>query len=110
MADARGLISRMLLASALAVFAFPVYAFAHWVMVFDKAKPREEVAQLFFAGFPYTWRSAATIVTVSVIGCAAAVLLARLARPGLTGWWAKTATILTIAAAVLGAWNLFTMM
>ena len=110
MTDGRALVSRVLLASALAVFAFPVYAFAHWVMVFDKAKPREEVAQQFFAGFPYTWRSGATIVTVSVLGCAAAVLLARLARPGLTGWWARTATILIIVAAVLGAWNLFTMM
>jgi hypothetical protein len=49
-------------------------------------------------------------VTVSVIGCAAAVILARLARPGLTGWWAKAATTLIIVAAVLGAWNLFTMM
>lgn len=103
-------LSRLLLACAVAVFAFPVYAFAHWVMVFDKAKPREEVAQQFFAGFPYTWRSGATIAIVSVVGCAAAVLLAKLARPGLTGWWAKAATTLVIVAAVLGAWNLFTMM
>lgn len=110
MADSRGLVSRVMLASALAVFAFPVYAFAHWVMVFDKSKPREEVAQQFFAGFPYTWRSAGTIVLLSVVGCAAAILLARLARPGLGGWWAKTATILIVVAAVLGAWNLFTMM
>lgn len=110
MANARALVSRVLLASALAVFAFPLYAFAHWVMVFDKVKPREEVAQQFLAGFPYTWRSGAAIATISVIGCAAAVLLAKLARPGLTGWWAKTATILIVVAAVLGAWNLFTMM
>ena len=110
MASDRGLVSRVLLASGLAVFAFPVYAFAHWVMVFDKTKPREEVAQLFFAGFPYSWRSPGTIVLLSVVGCAAAILLARLARPGLAGWWAKTATLLIVAAAVLGAWNLFTMM
>lgn len=110
MSDRRALVSRVLLASALAVFAFPVYAFAHWVMVYDKHSPREEVAQQFFAGFPYTWRSGATIVIVSVIGCAAAVLLAKLARPGLTGWWAKADTILILVAAVLGAWNLFTMM
>ena len=79
-------------------------------MVFDKAKPREEVAQQFFAGFPYTWRSGATIAIVSVVACAAAILLARVARPGLTGWWARTATILIIVTAALGAWNLFTMM
>ena len=103
-------ISRVLLAGAVATFAFPIYAFAHWVMVFDKAKPREEVAQQFFAGFPYTWRSGPTIAIVSVVACAAAILLARLARPGLTGWWAKSATILIMVAAVLGAWNLFTMM
>lgn len=110
MADNRALVSRVMLASALAVFAFPIYAFAHWVMVFDKNKPREEVAQQFFAGFPYTWRSAGTIVLLSVVGCVAAIVLARLARPGLTGWWAKTATLLIVIAAVLGAWNLFTMM
>jgi hypothetical protein len=107
MTGSRALVSRVLLGSALAVFAFPVYAFAHWVMVFDKSKPREEVAQQFFAGFPYTWRSGMTIVMIAVAGCAAAIVLARLARPGLTGWWAKTATLLTVAAAVLGAWNLF---
>lgn len=110
MSDRRALVSRVLLASALAVFAFPIYAFAHWVMVYDKNSPREEVAQQFFAGFPYTWRSGGTIVLVSVAGCIAAILLARLARPGLTGWWAKTATLLIAIAAVLGAWNLFTMM
>lgn len=103
-------LSRVLLACAVAAFAFPIYAFAHWVMVFDKNKPREEVAQQFFAGFPYTWRSAGTIVLLSVIGCVAAIVLARLARPGLDGWWAKTATLLTVLAAVLGAWNIFTMM
>jgi hypothetical protein len=110
MDDRRALLSRVLLASALAVFSFPLYAFAHWVMVFDKAKPREDVVREFFAGFPYTWRSAGTILIMSVVGCVVAVILARLARPGLTGWWAKTATILTVAAAALGAWNLFTMM
>ena len=103
-------LSRILLAGAVATFAFPIYAFAHWVMVFDKTKPREEVVQQFFAGFPYTWRSGATIAIVSVVACAAAILLARVARPGLTGWWAKTATILIVIAAALGAWNLFTMM
>jgi hypothetical protein len=110
MDDRRALLSRVLLASALAVFAFPVYAFAHWVMVFDKVRPREDVAQQFLAGFPYTWRTSGIIVGMSLTGCVAAILLARLARPGLTGWWARTATILTIAAAALGAWNLFTMM
>jgi hypothetical protein len=103
-------LSRILLAGAVATSAFPIYAFAHWVMVFDKARPREEIAQQFFAGFPYTWRSGATIAIVSVVACAAAILLARVARPGLTGWWARTATILIIVAAALGAWNLFTMM
>ena len=103
-------LSRVLFACAVAAFAFPIYAFAHWVMVFDKNKPREEVVQQFFAGFPYTWRSAGTILMLSVVGCVAAIVLARLARPGLTGWWAKTATLLTVAAAALGAWNLFTMM
>ena len=103
-------LSRVLLACAVAAFAFPIYAFAHWVMVFDKNKPREEVVQQFFAGFPYTWRSAGTIVLMSVVGCVAAIVLARLARPGLTGWWAKTATLLVVLAAALGAWNVFTMM
>jgi hypothetical protein len=103
-------LSRVLLACAVAAFAFPIYAFAHWVMVFDKSKPREEVVQQFFAGFPYTWRSGATIVLISVAGCVAAIILARLARPALTGWWAKAATILILTAAVLGGWNLFTMM
>ena len=110
MDDRRALLSRVLLASALAVLAFPLYAFAHWVMVFDKSRPREEVVGQFFAGFPYTWRSAGIILTMSVVGCVAAIVLARLARPGLTGWWGKTATILTVVAAALGAWNLFTMM
>ena len=103
-------LSRVLLACAVAAFAFPIYAFAHWVMVFDKNKPREEVVQQFFAGFPYTWRSAGTIVLMSVVGCVAAIVLARLARPGLTGWWARTATLLVVLAAALGAWNVFTMM
>ena len=102
-------LSRILLAGAVATIAFPIYAFAHWVMVFDKAKPREEVAQQFFAGFPYTWRSGPAIALVSVVACAAAILLARVARPGLAGWWARAATILIIVAAVLGAWNLFMM-
>jgi hypothetical protein len=106
----RAQLSRVLFACAVAAFAFPIYTFAHWVMVFDSKKPREEVAQQFLAGFPYTWRSAGTIVMISVAGCAAAILLARLARPGLVGWWAKTATLLIVLAAVLGAWNLFTMM
>jgi hypothetical protein len=106
----RALLSRVLLASALAVVAFPLYAFAHWVMVFDKTRPREEVVGQFFAGFPHSWRSGGIIVALSVAGCVAAIVLARLARPGLAGWWAKTATILTVVAAALGAWNLFTMM
>ena len=110
MEDRRALLSRVLLASALAVLAFPVYAFAHWVMVFDKGRPREEIAQQFFAGFPYSWRSAGIVVGISLAGCVAAIVLARLARPGLTGWWAKSATILIVAAAALGTWNLFTMM
>lgn len=106
----RALVSRILFASALAVFAFPVYAFAHWVMVYDRNKPREEVVQQFFAGFPYTWRSAGVIALASVAGCAAAILLARVARPGLTGWWARAATLLIVLAALLGTWNLFNIM
>jgi hypothetical protein len=103
-------VSRVLFASAVAAFAFPIYAFAHWVMVFDRNKPREEVVRQFFAGFPYTWRSAGTIVLLSVAGCVGAIVLARLARPGLTGWWARTATLLMVVASLLGVWNLFTMM
>ena len=103
-------LSRVLLACAVAAFAFPIYSFAHWIMVYDGEKPREEVVQLFLAGFPYTWRSGVTIVLMSVAGCVAAIVLARLARPALTGWWAKAATLLILVAAILGAWNLFTMM
>lgn len=109
MAD-RALVSRVLFASALAVFAFPVYAFAHWVMVYDRNAPREAVVQQFFAGFPYTWRSAGVIALASLAGCVAAILLARVARAGLTGWWARAATLLILIAAVLGVWNLFALM
>jgi hypothetical protein len=103
----RALISRILLLCAVLALAFPVYAFAHWVMVFDTQQPREEIARQFLAGFPFTWRSQATIVTFSVGGCVAAVLLARLARPGLPRGAALAATGLMLLASLLGAWNLF---
>jgi hypothetical protein len=105
------LLSRILLASAALAFSFPVYAFAHWVMVYDAERPREEVVQQFLAGFPYTWRSPQTIVLLSLGGCVAAILLAKLARRGLSdSGLARAATILIVLACGLGAWNLFTMM
>ena len=110
MIGGRPLISRVLLASAVAAFAFPIYAFAHWVMVYDAHRPREEVLQLYYAGFPYTWRSPGTIVLISVIGCVAAIILAKLARPGLPRGVHFATSVLMLLAALLGAWNLFTMM
>ncbi len=109
--EVRDRASRIMLLAAVAAFAFPVYAFAHWIMVFDKALPPVELQRLFFAGFPYSWRSAQLIALLSLAGCVVAILLARLARRRFPpGPWALSATILLVMASALGAWNLFTMM
>jgi hypothetical protein len=69
-----------LAAIAVAVLAFPVYAFAWWIVVFDAAKPRGEMIARFLAGFPAPLRSTSSVTYVSAVASLVAAVLADQAR------------------------------
>ena len=98
------------LGAAVLAFAGPAYAFARWIAVWNAGQSRETVLASFMAGFPSWLPSPRAVAVASLLACAVAVVCALLARRRLRGGSRHLAGAVLGLAALLGAWNLFTMM
>ena len=98
------------LSVALASFAFPLYAFLRWLNVFDKAAEFGENVTRFLDGFPGPIRDAFTITVISSACCAVAAAAGVVAFRRATGPPRGAIGLLVGLAALMGLWNLFTLM
>ena len=87
-----------------------LYAAMRWVAVSDSRQPRETVLATFMTGFPSWLQSPQAVSGASIAACDVAVGAALLAHRLLDGKLRGFANVVLGLAAVLGAWNLFTLM
>ena len=87
-----------------------LYPAVRWIAVWESRQPRDAVLASFMAGFP-SWLSSPQAVTwASIAACAAAVGAALLAHRSLQRGLRGLASVVLVLAALLGVWNLFTLM
>lgn len=110
MTGQRSSVGLALLSAAILAFAGPLYAVVRWIAVWDSRQPRETVLATFMAGFPGWLPSPHAVAWGSAAACAVAVGAALLARRWLEGGLRGSASAVLGLAALLGAWNLFTLM
>jgi len=87
-----------------------LYAAVRWVAVWDSRQPREAVLARFMTGFPSWLQSPHAVALASIAACAVAAGAALLAHRSLEGKRRASASVVLGLAALLGAWNLFTLM
>ena len=109
-APARSTGTTALLAVAVLAQAFPLYAFVRWVVIASRTSPHAEAAARFYAGFPEGMQARGMVEGLSAGLCLVTVVTAAVARSRLSGPAHVGLTALLTFAALLGLWNVFTLM
>jgi hypothetical protein len=101
--------SAMLVVAVLA-FAFPLYAFVRWMVIASGAGGHAEAVARFQQGIPQALQSRGSLEWLSAGLCLVTVVAAAVARGGTRGAARAGLTSLVTVAALLGLWNVFTLM
>jgi hypothetical protein len=87
-----------------------LYPAVRWIAVWDSHQPRDAVLANFMAGFPGWLSSPQAVTWASLAACAVAVGAALLAHGSLQRSLRRLGNVVLVLAALLGVWNLFTLM
>jgi hypothetical protein len=107
---ARSNTTSAMLIVALLAFVFPLYAFVRWAVIASRTHPHAEAAARFYQGFPEAMQARGAVEGLSAGLCLVTVVAAAVARSRLRGPAHLALTALLTVAALLGLWNLFTLM
>jgi hypothetical protein len=99
-----------LMSVAVLALAFPLYAFARWMVIVTRTSSHIEAVERFHQGIPQTLQSGGALEWFSAGLCLVSVVAAAFARAGMRGAGRAGLTALLTLAALLGLWNLFTLM
>jgi hypothetical protein len=102
--------STVLLAVAGLSLVFPLYAFVRWLIIAGGTTGQAEAAARFYGGFPQGMQARGVVEWLSAGLCLVTVVAAGVARGRLTGPARTGLTALLTFAALLGIWNVFTLM